>query len=149
MSDDLNFLDDLEDKPAQQCRWKVLIVDDDSDVHNATKFALSGLEINHCLIEWLDAYSGSECVELLQKGDNIDLIILDVVMETPTAGLDAAKKIREITGKNNIPVIILRSGQAAQLTEKELFNNPDINTFIPKQKATREVLKSLLESYLT
>lgn len=143
-SDEAEPLPEAEDQP-----WKILIVDDDPDVHASTKFAFTGIKINQHGIEWYDSYTGKECVEFLESHHEIDLIILDVVMETPNAGLAAAKKIREFSEKKGVPVIILRSGQAGQLTDHELANNPDINTFIPKSKATREVLKSLMESYLT
>ena len=47
-NDDLVFLDDSEDDSedvADLQRWRVLVVDDDQDVHEATRFGLAHLLI--------------------------------------------------------------------------------------------------------
>ena len=40
--------------------WRVLIIDDDEDVHTATVFALNNLEMQHRPLEFLHAYSAAE-----------------------------------------------------------------------------------------
>jgi CheY-like chemotaxis protein len=151
MDDDLNFLEDDDDivEENSDCFWNILIVDDEADVHIATKFALTDIRINNCKIKWHDAYSGRECVDYLtENAERVDLILLDVIMETPTAGIQAARDIRSLTRTRNIPIIILRSGQTGNFGDSDILANSDINSFIPKSKATRDVLKSLFESYL-
>jgi len=58
--------------------------------------------------EHLEAENGKEAIELLQKHDDIDLILMDIEMPVMN-GLEAAKYIREKmpSPKNKIPIIAL------------------------------------------
>ena len=58
--------------------------------------------------EHLEAENGKEAVELLQKHDDIDLILMDIEMPVMN-GLEAAKYIRKKmpAPKNKIPIIAL------------------------------------------
>ena len=59
-NDDLVFLDDSEDDSedvADLQPWRVLVVDDDQDVHEATRFALAHLLILGRPLELLHAHS--------------------------------------------------------------------------------------------
>ena len=47
-------------------RWKVLIVDDEKDVHDVTILALKRLEFELRGIEFLSAYSAAEGIALLE-----------------------------------------------------------------------------------
>jgi CheY-like chemotaxis protein len=149
MSDEMvSWVDDdevIKDDPNET--WDVMIADDEPDVHTSTKFAVSGI-INGGKIIWHDAMSGKQCIEYV-KHHKIDLIFLDVVMETPTAGLDAARTIRSNEATKSHPIIILRSGQAGLLTDNELLlNKKDFDKFIPKSTVNRQTLIEILETYL-
>ena len=58
--------------------------------------------------EHFEAENGKEAIELLQKHDDIDLILMDIEMPVMN-GLEAAKYIREKmpSPKNKIPIIAL------------------------------------------
>ena len=59
-NDDLVFLDDSEDDSedvADLQPWRVLVVDDDQDVHEATRFGLAHLLILGRPLELLHAHS--------------------------------------------------------------------------------------------
>ena len=60
--------------------WRVLIVDDDADVHSTTTFALGSLEVHHRPLAFLHAYSAAEARQLLAAEDDIAVVLLDVVM---------------------------------------------------------------------
>jgi response regulator RpfG family c-di-GMP phosphodiesterase len=84
--DDLVFLDEPDASEASadsaaQGSWRIMIIDDDPDVHSATTFALGSLEIQHRPLSFLHAYSAAEAREILQKEKDIAIILLDVVME--------------------------------------------------------------------
>ena len=66
-SDTLHFLDD-EGAPevARESVWRLLIIDDEPDVHRATTFALSGVKILNRSLQFLHAYSASEAERLYQ-----------------------------------------------------------------------------------
>lgn len=132
------FLDEHESatRPvAAQCR-KILIVDDDEDVHQATTFALHGLEILHHRLVFLHAYSAREAEALLLSEENIAVILLDVVMESEDAGLRLVERIRNELKLSN-PRIILRTGQPGYAPELGAIRDYDINDYKTKNELTR------------
>ena len=86
--DDLVFLDEQPAPPlavAPRSVWRVMIIDDDEDVHSTTTFALGNLEMQHRPLEFVHAYSAGQARELLKHEDDIAVILLDVVMEQDDA----------------------------------------------------------------
>ena len=122
-------------------KWKVLIVDDEKEVHTITTSVLSKLEFMDRGIEFLHAYSGSEAVEIVKNTSDIALILLDVVMESDDAGLKAVKGIREEL-KNKTVRIILRTGQPGYAPEKDVIRDFDINDYKNKTELTSSKLYS-------
>ena len=64
----VEFLDDESPAPSAfspDC-WKVLVVDDDAEVHQATEFALQGAVFCGRSLELLHAYSAAEAKALLE-----------------------------------------------------------------------------------
>ncbi|HYD94637.1 MAG TPA: EAL domain-containing protein [Noviherbaspirillum sp.] len=140
--DDLVFLD--ETVPASDTRaqaeakgvWRVMIVDDDTDVHSATTFALSNLEMQQRPLEFLHAYSAAEARELLAQEDDIAVILLDVVMEQEDSGLQLVRHIREVLKLSEVR-IILRTGQPGYAPEIDAIRDFDINDYKTKSELTR------------
>ncbi|MDU0113143.1 response regulator [Psychrosphaera aquimarina] len=75
--------------------WKVLIVDDEEDIHVITKLALKRFELDGKRLEFVSAYDSLQAKEIINQQNEFSLIFLDVVMETDHAGLDFAKWLRE------------------------------------------------------
>ena len=119
--------------------WKVLIVDDEPDIHTITKIALSNFNFENKNINFLNAYSAAEAKEVLSNEKDIALIYLDVVMETDDAGLLLAKWIRADL-KNEFVRIILRTGQPGQAPERDVILNYDINDYKEKTSLSSDKL---------
>ena len=100
--------------------WKILIVDDEPDIHTITKIALSNFKFDNKGIEFLSAYSGEEAKTVLSTENDIALIYLDVVMETDDAGLLLAKYIRKEL-KNGVEKKVLISPDDAKLLNNILI----------------------------
>ena len=138
----MNFFDEsiddisLEDKGK---RWKIMIIDDDHEVHSITKLVLSDFSYNNVAIEFIDAYSSNEAKELLQIHEEIAIILLDVVMEEEDSGLKLVHYIRSEL-KNYEVRIILRTGQPGQAPEKSVIVNYDINDYKEKTELTAQKL---------
>ena len=115
--------------------WKVLIVDDEEDIHAVTRTALKGFTYHGKGIEFFDAYTGKEAEMILKEHPGIALILLDVVIESNHAGLDLVKYIR---GKMNNPFtrIILRTGQPGQAPEREVIVSYEIDDYKTKTELT-------------
>jgi len=127
--------------------WKVLIVDDEQDIHSITKLALSGFEFNRRRLNFYHAYSGLQAKEILQQESELALVLLDVVMETEDAGLEVARYIRDELNNSSIR-IVLRTGQPGLAPEHKVIQNYDINDYKDKTELTATKLFTLIYSCL-
>jgi diguanylate cyclase (GGDEF)-like protein len=115
--------------------WKVLIVDDESTVHQVTRLALQDFTFAGRGFDFLNAYSAQEAITILNARSDIALVLLDVVMETENAGLRVVRHIRE-TLANTATRIILRTGHPGQAPEREVVTKYDINDYKEKTELT-------------
>jgi len=147
--DDFLFSDEALDEVNEvvQGSWKVIVVDDEPEVHAVTKLALSDFEFQDKRLEFISAYSGEEAKQVIQQHPDAAIVLLDVVMETDDAGLKVAKFIRE-TAKNNHIRIILRTGQPGQAPERQVIVNYDINDYKSKTELTAQKLFTVVMSSL-
>jgi signal transduction histidine kinase/DNA-binding NarL/FixJ family response regulator len=155
MADDeiVQLIDDAgaQGSPEQIRRWKIAIIDDDHAVHDGTRFALSDYRLNGQGLEILSAYSAADGRQLMRSHPDVAVVLLDVIMETDTAGLDLVEFIREDL-KNETVRIILRTGQPGQAPERRVIVDYDINDYKAKTELTADklftALTAALRSYL-
>ncbi|MEW6495907.1 MAG: adenylate/guanylate cyclase domain-containing protein [Cyanobacteriota bacterium] len=119
--------------------WKILLVDDEAEIHNVTKLVLNDFIFEGKSITFISAYSGEEAKALIEQHPDTALILLDVVMETDDAGLEVVKYIREVLS-NLIVRIILRTGQPGQAPEDVVIIHYDINDYKTKTELTTRKL---------
>lgn len=124
---------------ANQGSWKVLIADDEEEVHAMTKMVLKKFEFDGRKLELLSAYSGSETIAMMKEHSDIAILLLDVVMERDNSGLEVVKKIREELS-NPFVRIILRTGQPGQAPEEDVIRHYDINDYKSKTELTVQKL---------
>lgn len=146
-SDDDLFAFDQEDpgepSHAAHASWRILIVDDDRDVHQATCLALAKTEILGRPLQFLHAYSAQQALQLLDNEAQIAVILLDVVMESEQAGLQLVQRIREELHNSEVR-IILRTGQPGYAPEMDAIRDYDINDYKTKSELTRNRLYTVL-----
>ncbi|MGZ3184656.1 MAG: DUF3369 domain-containing protein [Telluria sp.] len=133
--------------PIDQRLWRVLIVDDDVDVHAVTRLALRNVSFKGRELELFSAYSGAEAFRILRDTPDIALVLLDVVMETDDAGLKLARQIREELN-NHIVRVVLRTGQPGQAPEQRVIIEYDINDYKAKTELTTQKLFTTVISAL-
>ncbi len=124
---------------SSQAGWKVLIVDDEPEVHSVTHLALRGFKFCDRPLQLIAAHSGDDARRIAHEQPDIALILLDVVMESDDAGLRVVRYIREELG-NAFVRIILRTGQPGQAPEHEVITTYDINDYKNKTELTQEKL---------
>jgi signal transduction histidine kinase/DNA-binding NarL/FixJ family response regulator len=127
--------------------WKVAIIDDDPAVHEGTRFALYDYSLNGSGLALLSAYSAEEGRGLLRDHPDVAVVLLDVVMETDSAGLDLVGFIRQEL-KNETVRIILRTGQPGQAPERRVIVDFDINDYKAKTELTADKLFTTLTAAL-
>jgi len=146
MVDDLlfEFLEDDENHTsAYEGSYKILIVDDDVEVHTVTRLMLEHFTFNNHNLEIIDVYSGKETKAYLDHHSDVAVIFLDVVMESNQAGLEVVKYLRDVLN-NEITRIILRTGQPGEAPEERIIREYDINDYRLKTDLTIERLNSSL-----
>lgn len=158
-NDEILFKDELPETPtsagvhapvSQGDPWKILIVDDDSDVHNVTTYMIKGMQYLGRPLNFLHAYSGKEAREILKHHTDIAVVLLDVVMENEDSGLQLVHYIRE--DLQNLTVrIVLRTGQPGKAPAAKVIIEYDINDYKEKTELTLDKMLvaviSALRSY--
>ncbi|MEO7251358.1 MAG: DUF3369 domain-containing protein [Arenimonas sp.] len=127
--------------------WKILIVDDEPEVHEITRIVLGALEFDGRHLQLIEATSGQQARELLSAEADIALMLVDVVMETEHAGLDLVKYVREELG-NRFVRIVLRTGNPGQAPERQVIRAYDINDYKEKTELTSRKLETLIYTAL-
>lgn len=146
--DVIHFLDDENDTvAARELVWRLMVIDDEPDVHRATTFALSGVKILGRPLEFLHAYSAVDAVEQLTREKDVAVILLDVVMESEDAGLELVKTVRQRLKLTELR-IILRTGQPGYAPEIETIHDFDINDYKTKSELTRTKLYATVTAAL-
>ena len=130
--------------------WKVLIVDDEEDVHSVTSMVIKDIVYQDKSLKVSHAYSSKEAKAILNENDDFALILLDVVMESDESGLELVNYIRNDLENTDVR-IILRTGQPGNAPENQVIINYDINDYknkteLSSQKLTTSVI-SALRSY--
>jgi len=149
--DNEQLFSETEDKPEEKSKkkefegppWKIMVVDDESDIHSVTRIALKSFSYQDRGIEFIHAHSAEESKPLLKKHRDIAVILLDVVMETNTAGLDLVKYIRDEL-KYKYTQIILRTGYPGYAPEREVIVSYEINDYKTKTELTSFKLFTLI-----
>ena len=129
--------------PQASAGWKVLLVDDEPEVHEVTRLVLGSFRFEDRPLQILSAMSAAEAKEHLAEHDDIAVIFLDVVMESDQAGLALVDYIRTVLGNRNIR-IVLRTGQPGQAPEHEVITKYDINDYKEKTELTAQKLATTL-----
>ncbi|RUO79618.1 hypothetical protein CWI83_03735 [Pseudidiomarina taiwanensis] len=140
---------DAELKPAKasQPGWKILIVDDEPEVHAVTRLALMEMVFEGRGIEFISAHSRAEAEAAIDANPDVAIVLLDVVMETDDAGLQVVNYIRQ-HAHNRFTRIVLRTGQPGHAPERAVVLNYDINDYKSKTELTAQKLFTCVMSAL-
>ncbi len=137
-SEEITFAEETEFSQPETS-WKILIVDDEVEVHRVTRLALSDFVFEGRSLSFISAYSAREAKQLLHLHSDVAIVFLDVVMETEDAGLQVVKYIRE-TLANQIIRIVLRTGQPGRAPENVVAVNYGIDDYKTKTELTSQKL---------
>jgi DNA-binding response OmpR family regulator len=86
----------------------ILVADDEPHIGRIIKMKLEQGPFRVTL-----AYDGQEALDIVNNGEQIDLVLLDLMMPR-LSGLDVLKRIREQEKFNALPCIILTAGGEAK-----------------------------------
>lgn len=147
---DMNFdflLEEEAEPEKEKDFYKVIIADDDAEIHNVTKMILKNFEFEGKGLMLIDAYSGAQTKELLALHPDTALIFLDVVMEHNHSGLEVVEYLRKEL-KNEMTRVVLRTGQPGEAPEESVIRDYDINDYRIKTELTVSRLNTTIYSAL-
>lgn len=132
----MNDADDLfqfaEEEPQYErgkSYWKVLIIDDEWEMHEITKVALEDFEFDHKKLFFISAYSSNEAEQILSHEQDIALILLDITLENETSGLKLVEYVRKKLS-NFYTRIIIRTGRTQDLAmQRRMITDYDFNDY--------------------
>lgn len=116
-------------------KYLILVVDDEPDMHSLSRLSLKNLKYKDRGVVLAFASTGHEAVEFMREHPETAVILLDVVMETSSAGLDACRTIRSEIG-NEFVRVLLRTGQPGAAPEKKIIDEYDIDGYLAKAELT-------------
>ncbi|PWC44320.1 EAL domain-containing protein [Azospirillum sp. TSO22-1] len=151
LDDELLLVDDApgaEEPPfPPAAAWEIAIVDDDEEVHTATRYALQGFQYEGRPLSLRSAHSLDEAKALLAEVPGIACVLLDVVMGAEDAGLQLVRWIRGELGNGDVQ-IVLRTGQPGYAPELEVITQYAINDYKTKGELTRTKLIACITTAL-
>jgi DNA-binding NtrC family response regulator len=94
-------MDPKQEDSGMDTQPKVLIIEDDKDLVNAMQVIF---ESRHLSVR--TAFNGKDGWAAIQA-QKPDVIILDVMMATPTEGIDLAKRLKHRSAYRMIPIVMV------------------------------------------
>lgn len=108
--------------------WTVLVVDPDDRVQAETRAALSGFIFDGRGLELLTARSAAEARDLLARHRAIVVVMTELMLETPQAGLDLIAHVRGELRNQQVRIVV-RTGHPEIASERALMTSHDINDY--------------------
>ncbi len=133
--------------------WNVLVVDDEPDVLAVTRLALRDVKVYGLPVKIHTAGSKAEAIELLKgplslQGSPEPIVavaLVDVVMESDSAGLELCRYIRGEANGHSVQLYI-RTGQPGVAPERSVIDNYDISGYFTKVELSEQKLYTLVKS---
>ena len=130
--------------------WRILVVDDDEDVHLITAIILKACKVLNRPLFFINAFSASEAKALLENCiyQPFDLLLLDVVMEDDDSGYQVARHLRKNLGNLSTKVLI-RTGQPGVQSKTQNLDDVRIDGFYLKTELSAARLREVVTQALT
>lgn len=140
----------FQERSTSKTMYKILVVDDEKNFALDLKEEIIEYRFAGQSLDVTVAHSGSEAINLLGKHE-FSLMIIDIVMESPDAGLHVIEFIRE-KQKESLMQIIVMTAMTKVYDENKIIESYDIHGFMNKPgglKRKYPLIISALRAYKT
>jgi len=117
--------------------WKLLVVDDEADIHAVIRLALQDVTVAGRPLVVIDAHTAVGARSVLDSQPDIDLIFLDVVMETHQSGLELVRHIREERGNRTVQIVLI-TGQPGYAPLRQVVSDYSVDGYRLKSELTAD-----------
>ncbi|WP_448376486.1 HD domain-containing phosphohydrolase [Fervidobacterium sp.] len=142
-----SFLKKSEGRTNGEEFWKIIVIDDEPDVHAITSVVARDIVFEGKKVKLYSAFSSEEAKRILSDVPDIAVAIIDIVMEKDNAGLDLVRYIREEL-KNPYIRLVIRTGQPGFAPPRDIVVKYDINDYREKAELSSNGLYTMLVSRL-
>lgn len=142
-----DFLKKGAERQALGEPWKILVVDDEPDIHAITSIIAKDIVFEGRPVKVYSAYSAAEAIEILNHVQDMALALIDVVMEKDDSGLRLVRYVREDLG-NYLIRLVIRTGQPGYAPPKEIVLKYDIDDYREKAELSSNALFTMIVSKL-
>lgn len=108
--------------------WEILLVDDDTHIHNIVEKSFNEIFINNKKVKILPAHNAQEAKKLIEENADIAIAFIDIAMQTPDAGLELVNYIRYTLYNTSMRIIIL-NGDNSPIPASDILDHYDINDY--------------------
>lgn len=129
--------------PSSTSTWKVLLVDDDPAILRLGELLLASVSFDGRSVEMLLASSSDEAKQVISANPDLAVAVVDVIMETSTAGLDLAVWLAEQPAHAATRVVI-HSGQPAETRQDAVERNYEIHDYWHKSAVNASAMRTRL-----
>jgi CheY-like chemotaxis protein len=119
--------------------WKILIADDEEDVHSVSRIVLGGISLDGRSVELYSAKSMIEAAKLFVNHEDFAVALIDIAMETNDAGLRLVQFVREVLNNKKVRLVI-RTGESGSYPPKKIIDQYEINDFKIKSELSSVAL---------
>ncbi len=124
---------------------KLLVVDDSKLMHEITSLVLDSMNFLDFDLKMISAYSAKEAKKIFINNPDISLAIVDINMETSSAGLDFVNYIRNEL-KEKLIRLVIRTSEVDNYPAIDIIQEYDINDFLDKTNAAPERIFTTIRS---
>lgn len=128
--------------------WKVLVVDDEPDVRMVSRLGLRSARYAESALTILEAGTAAEAKQVMEAHPDVAVVLLDVVMESVSAGLDFASWLFERAAPPR-PRVVLRSGQPGPRSAESAQRGLALHAYLEKTDVTVDRLRATVIDALT
>jgi CheY-like chemotaxis protein len=128
-------------------KHRVLVVDDEPDIYSIIKLSLRGLAYNNHQVEFAACSSGEAAIEDLKAHPETSVVLMDVVMESESAGLDTCRAIRDQLG-NQLVRLLLITDHPGTAPEKQVVDECEVDGYLLKTELTTTRLYTAVRTAL-
>ena len=119
------------------CKWIILIVDDEGYIHENLEVTLRDMEHAGRGVELVHAYSAYDAKKIIEERPEVALVILDVMMESDDAGLSFVRFLREEVN-NMVTRVLLYTGQSGIAPKREVSEKYIIDGYLDKNMSDND-----------
>ncbi len=119
---------------------RVILVDDEPELHDITGLVCSRMKYKEHPIELLCAHSAAEAMKLLDINEDIAVALVDMNIENNHVGLDLICNIRIRFPQHKNMRIILLTGNPGMAPQHEILQHYDIDDYREKKEFTEDRL---------